>query len=51
MFDTLLELEPEAFMKITSLTTDMNNAWKNALLSVLERDVNFIKCSLEKAHG
>jgi hypothetical protein len=45
MFDTLLELEPEAFMKITSLTTDMNNAWKNALLSVLERDVNFIKCS------
>jgi hypothetical protein len=45
MFETLFELEPEAFMKITSLTTDMNNAWKNALNSVMDRDVKFIKCS------
>lgn len=46
LFQTLKQMEPEAFSQINTLTHDMNNAWKNAFIKVNEgKEVNFVKCA------
>jgi hypothetical protein len=45
MFRRLKLLEPEACSKIKTVTTDLNNAFKNAFKKEIETDVLFIKCA------
>jgi hypothetical protein len=45
MLDKLRELEPEAFSKVKTVVSDLNNAWKQACIKEMGSEVNFVKCA------